>query len=121
MKSQREECVQVPSYRLPNDTKPETYNLSLHTEISKGKFDYDGFVRISILIVNRAWEVHSKGLSIKSIQLLNTNGAGTIALLPWRTNNVNDFLIIPTKSVALLPGKRYRLDLEFAGVLREGF
>lgn len=57
---------------------------------------------------------------MKSIQLLNANGAGTIALLPWQNNNVTDFLIIPTKSVALLPGKRYRLDIKFAGVLGEG-
>lgn len=116
--------VRKVNYRLPNETKPETYELSLRTRISEGEFDYDGIVTITVLIVNvtRELTIHSKGLEIRSIRLSNINGTGTIALLPYRINNETDFLIIPTKSVELLPGSRYRLVIEFSGDLqRERF
>lgn len=108
------------SYRLPNDTKPETYNISLRTGISEGEFDYDGFISINILVVNATREVtiHTRRLKIKSIRLNNANGVGTIDLSPWRTNEETDFLIIPTKLEELLPGSRYRLDIKFGGELR---
>lgn len=107
------------SYRLPNDTKPETYHITLRTGISEGQFNYDGFVSINILIVNVTREVtiHSKKLEIKSIRLHNETDS--IELLPWRANNVTDFLIIPTKNAELMPGSRYRLDISFAGILQE--
>lgn len=106
-------------YRLPNDTKPETYNISLRTGISEGKFDYDGFISINILIVNATREVtiHSRMLKIESIRLSDANGMGQIDLLPWRTNKKTGFLIIPTKSVELSSGRRHRLDIKFSGVL----
>lgn len=107
------------SYRLPNDTKPETYNISLRTGISEGQFDFDGSIAINILVVNATREVtiHSQKLNIQSICL--SNATNTIDLLPWRTNTQIDFLIIPTKSVELLPGSRYQLSLKFGGQLQE--
>lgn len=109
-------------YRLPNGTKPETYDLSLRTGISMGEFDYDGLMIINILVLNATRELtlHSKGLRITSVRMSDTNGTGVIALLPWRTNNATDFLIIPTKSAELLAGNRYRLDIKFAGELQRG-
>lgn len=114
------------NYRLPNDTKPETYDLSLRTRIGEGEFDYDGLMTIIVLIVNATREltIHSKGLRIETIRLSNVNGTGTIALFPPRIYNETDFLTIPTKSSVLLPGSRYRLDIGFSGVLhkeRSGF
>lgn len=113
--SERSDQIQ---YRLPNDTKPETYNISLRTGISKGEFNYNGFISINILVVNATREVtiHSQALNIQSVRL--SNDTGSIDLLPWRSNNVTDFLIIPTKSAELFPGSRYRLDLKFSGELR---
>lgn len=112
------ECNERIGYRLPNNTKPETYDILLGTGISEGRFDYDGVMGIDILIVNATREVtlHSKNLTIKAIRLSNRNG--TIDLLPWRTSDVTNFLVVPTKSVELLPGRRYRLDIKFGGLLR---
>lgn len=109
------------SYRLPNDTRPETYEISLRISESfrHGHFVYDGSVGINILIVNATREVtiHARELKIQRIYL--SNDTYTVDLLPWRSNNITDFLIIPTKSVELLAGDRYRLDIEFAGVMRD--
>lgn len=107
------------SYRLPNDTKPETYNISLRTGISEGQFDFDGSIAINILILNATREVtiHSQKLNIQSIRL--SNATDMIDLLPWRANTETDFLIIPTKSVELLPSSRYQLSLKFSGHLQE--
>lgn len=107
------------SYRLPNNTKPETYHISLRTGISEGLFDYDGIIAINILVVNATREVtlHSQDLNIKSIHL--SNASTTIDLLPWRSSNVTDFLVIPTKSVELLPGSRFTLEIKFASDLLE--
>lgn len=106
------------NYRLPNDTKPETYHISLQTDISEGRFDYNGYICINILIVNatRAVTIHARDLNIISIRL--SNGSSVISLMPWRRNTKTDFLTIPTKSVEMLPGDRYRLEVIFDGRLR---
>lgn len=106
-------------YRLPNDTTPEAYNISLWTGISEGRFGFDGLITIDLLVVNatRKVTIHSRKLNIKFVRL--SNATGTIDLLPWRNNAANDFLIIPTKSDELAPGSRYQLDLKFAGKLQQ--
>lgn len=115
------------TYRLPSNTKPETFNLSLHTRISEGHFDYDGLVSTNILVMNatRVITVHSVELTIQSIQLSHANGSKTaIELLPWQINNDTQFLVIPTKNIELQRGTRYRLDIKFVGTLNsyaEGF
>lgn len=103
-------------YRLPNNTRPETYNLSVRTNVHKDDFDYDGNISINILIVNATREIilHSKNLFISSIRL--SNATDTVETT-WDTDETTDFLIITTKGAELLPGSRYRLDIEFEGVL----
>lgn len=107
------------SYRLPNDTRPETYNISLRTRICDGDFNYDGLVSIQILVMNatRNVTIHSHELSIHDIQLIDIQSSSTIDLLPWRINSDTDFLIIPTENAELQPGNRYRLDIKFSGEL----
>lgn len=108
------------TYRLPSNTKPETYNISLRTGISEGRFDYDGQVSINILVVNatRVITLHSQNSEIQRIQL--SRGDDTIELLPWQSDDDTEFLTIPTKSVELQPGSRYRLDIDFTGTLNSG-
>lgn len=109
------------NYRLPNHTKPESYDISFRTHIGEGRFDYDGFIGINILIVNATREVtiHARQLNIKFIRL--SSGTGKIDLLPWRSDDRTDFLTIATKFVELMPGDRYRLDIVFTGELRNDF
>lgn len=119
-----DESIDRISYRLPNDTKPENYKISLRMGNSEDQRDYNGSISINISIVNatRAVTIHARELDIKSIRL--SNETGPIALLPWRIDNITDFLTIPTKNVELLRGSRYRLGIEFAGQLKtnlEGF
>lgn len=106
-------------YRLPNETVPETYDISLTTRIDQSNFDFLGTVQIKVFVVNttRQITVHARQLTINEIQLYGETGS-SIDLLPWNYNVVTEFLTIPTKSINLEKGKRYRLIIYYTGVLR---
>lgn len=106
-------------YRLPNTTVPETYDISLITRIDQAQFDFLGTVKINIFVVNttRQVTVHTRQLTINNVQLFdNTNRK--VDLLPWYYNKVTEHLTIPTRNIDLVQGKRYRLEIDYAGILR---
>lgn len=107
------------TYRLPNNTKPEHYDISLMTRIDQASFDFSGIVRIDFVVLSNTREItlHARQLTVKDIRLLN--GTQAIPLLSYSYNVVMDFLMIPTDNVDLLEGKRYTLDIQYEGILRK--
>lgn len=106
-------------YRLPNETVPETYDISLSTLIDQGQFDFTGTVKINIFVVNttRQVTVHIRQLTITSVNCTDENG-NQVNLRPWQFDVVTEFLTIPTESVELVKGKRYQLEIQYTGILR---
>lgn len=106
-------------YRLPNETVPLAYDISLITRIDQAQFDFLGTVKITIFVVNttRQVTVHSRQLTINRVQLFDDNNQ-SVELLPWYHNVVTEFLTIPTRNADLLPGRQYHLEIEYAGELR---
>lgn len=106
-------------YRLPNDTVPLTYDISLITRIDQAQFDFFGTVKINIFVVNttRQVTVHTRQLTINRVQLFDDNNR-LVELLPFYYNVVTEFLTIPTRNVDLVQGRRYHLEIDYAGVLR---
>lgn len=111
------------SYRLPNTTHPETYDISLFTRIDQNNFDFDGQVKIGIVVDRDTREIvlHARQLTITTVQLKRIVGsmAITIPILPFTFEVQTEFLRIQTVNLNLVPGDQLELEITYNGVLRE--
>lgn len=124
--TQRIENVEVRQddgrrYRLPNDTAPETYDITLTTRIDNGNFEFSGFVQIGIL-ANEATQritLHHRRLTIISVELWSTTTTPQeIPVGAFSYDAELEFLQIPVPS-GLTAGSRYLLSIDYMGTLRE--
>lgn len=108
------------NYRLPNNTKPENYDITLITHIDENDFNFTGRVVITLRAIEASNNItiHARQLKIKSIEL--TTGSGTGVKLNSHTyDDITEFLVIPTQT-ELRAGTQYILTIEYAGILRTG-
>lgn len=105
------------TYRLPNNTKPETIFrwarasekvISIRWTLQHQYFGGDYHLSDTI---------HSEDSKIEEILLCRSGER--IEPLPWQSISDTQFLIIPTKKDELQSGSRYRLDIN--GFLRTIF
>lgn len=108
------------NYRLPNNTKPEYYDITLITSIDRGEFDFSGTVKISIRILEDSSSItlHARQLTLTSIRLTDLMGV-EIRLRPHIYDIVREFITITTDDVKLLVNQNYILTIAYIGVLRE--
>lgn len=110
------------NYRLPNNTHPETYDISLITRVDVGDFNFTGFVRIGIVVDHSTREIvlHARQLVITNVKLFRQSGKGFVDVktLPFKYDNIPEFLIIPTEGVDLNAGDRLKLEIYYNGELR---
>lgn len=106
------------NFRLPNNTVPENYIISLRTWIHEGNFTFTGVVTIDVRPTEPTdfITVHQEGFTIGDIQLSSEDS--DIPFEPFEYNSTLDFLTIPT-SVNLNPRQRYSLRIEYSGTLRD--
>lgn len=106
-------------YRLPNDTVPETYDITLTTQINDADFIFYGNVRIGILTreATQRITIHHRQLTIIVIRLWTTTGQ-QIGVNPYSYDATLEFLEIPVETT-LPAGTRYVLDIDYMGTLRE--
>lgn len=111
------------SYRLPNDTVPETYDITLTTRIDNANFIFNGNVRIGILAreATQLITLHHRQLTIVDVHLWTTaNPPQEIAVGDYRYDPVVEFLEIPvTLLPGLVAGTRYVLSIDYTGTLRQ--
>ncbi|XP_037030608.1 aminopeptidase N-like [Bradysia coprophila] len=107
-------------YRLPNDTVPETYDITLTTRIDNADFVFNGSVRIGIY-VNESTQLitlHHRQLTVINVQLWTTaSPAQEVVLGAYSYDPVLEFLQIPV-TVNLTAGARYTLSIDYIGTLR---
>lgn len=110
----REDAQQ--NYRLPNSTKPVSYDVTLKTYLEKNDFHFDGFLTIIIQAVNETSEIklHHRQLKIDTIALLKD---GNDIYSNNSYNNVTEILTINAEE-NLVPDKTYELKFSYAGDLR---
>lgn len=72
----KDSAVTNHSYRLPNNTKPEVYNLFFETNIDKGDFNFNGeiIIKINVLEETDRITLHQHGLKIYSVKLTSNSG-----------------------------------------------
>lgn len=113
------ESANKVSYRLPNNTKPESYDIELITNIDKNEFIFLGLVTINLIVLESSSEIklHARKLAIKSVKLTTKNGH-SIDLKPFTYDTTTEFLTIPAE-VVLEQNSKYILTIEYVGKLRE--
>lgn len=110
------------NYRLPNHTHPETYDISLSTRVDKNIFDFNGFVRIGIVVDQTTNEIvlHARQLVVSNVRLVRFSGSVPIdvRLSPHNYEVVPEFLRIRTDNINLMAGDRLSLEITYSGTLR---
>lgn len=104
-------------YRLPNNTKPINYDITLITNIDKNEFNFSGVAVISLQVLETSANItlHARQLTIKSVKLTTLSGI-MIRLNPSTYDATTEFLTIPTQN--LYKDMNYVLTIEYSGELR---
>lgn len=105
------------TYRLPNTTKPNSYDVSLRTWIHEGNFQFNGSVRIDISIeeATNSITLHHRYLTVGDVRLWS--GETSIPILSQSYNATLEFFTVSVQDT-LLPGEAYTLDIDYSGTLR---
>lgn len=109
-------------YRLPNDTRPETYDIYISTTIHNENFTFEGTVSILLLVTSETSSItlHSHRLhTIHDVSLQEEGSSTPILLGSTAFDNSNNFLTIPLLTGVLENEKRYLLHIVFAGMLQD--
>lgn len=108
------------NYRLPNNTKPSGYGITLRTRVDKGEFNFTGNVVIYLEVLKENTStitLHARKLTIAKVVL--KTGISVIATNEPTYDEETEFLTIPLTSDKLLVGKSYELSIDYMGELRE--
>lgn len=110
--------VEKINYRIPNNTKPESYDITLTTNIDRNEFSFSGrvVIKLRVLEASKNITIHSHQFDIKTIKLATTTGTA-IKLNPHSYDNVTEFLVIPSQT-ELQKDAQYSLTIEYSGELR---
>lgn len=109
-------------YRLPNNTVPIRYDVSLKTDVHRGDKAFTGTVKITIRALENTNEItlHYRQLTIESIDLF-TNPT-TLVLLEknvyYDEKSDVEFLIIQSKN-QLIVNQIYVVEIKYHGILRD--
>lgn len=110
-------------YRLPNDTKPETYDIHISTSVHNQDFTFEGTVSILLLVTSETSSItlHSHRLhTIHDMSLLEESTGNPVELASATYDNSNNFLTIPLLAGGVLErDKRYLLHIVFSGILQD--
>lgn len=108
----------ISTYRLPNNTRPDTYNISLRTWIHEGNPTFFGSVRIGIVAIESTdyIRLHHNVQQLDSVRVLTTDEL-PIAIGAYTYNRTYTFLTIPVIGSNLTQGTRYFIDIDFVGTM----
>lgn len=109
-------------YRLPNDTKPETYDITLSTRVDIQNFTFEGKVIIGIAVVESTTTItlQYRQLTILMVRLWTvTNPPVAVDINDFTYDPAVEFLRIPIAGDPLLANSRYMLEIDYTGTLRQ--
>lgn len=106
------------SYRLPNNTRPETYDVNIRTWIDQNNATFTGSVRIGILAVESTNFIrfHHNVRDLESVQVFASDET-PITIGDISYNPQYDFLTIPIVGNNLTQGLRYFVDIDYVGFM----
>ena len=107
-------------YRLPNDTYPLHYDVSLKTEIHLGDFSFTGIVDIIFECITQTnlITIQERQLTIIKVDLFDVNDVVIEEDILFTEEADREFLLIPTRQF-LTVGTQYKLKIYYSGILRQ--
>jgi aminopeptidase N len=108
------------SLRLPETSIPLHYDLLMSTEIHLGARNFNGNVKIDIEIKEETETItlHSRGLSIISLKLFDDEKIQIESI--YSLNVEKEFLIILSTSRTFKTGEKFKIEIEFSGLMQLG-
>lgn len=107
------------TYRLPNNTRPETYDINLRTSIHEANPTFRGSVRIGIVAVESTNNItlHHNVQQLNSVRVVTADEV-PIPIGSYSYNRTYTFLTIPMAAGSnLTQGMRYFIDIDFVGTM----
>lgn len=108
------------NYRLPNNTYPEHYDLTLTTNVHTGERDFTGTVIIDIVIVEATTEIVLHARQLEGFQVTIKNpSTGLSEELSYSYEVEREFLTLKRKINTPFPaGSKWQLTIVYKGKLR---
>lgn len=105
------------TFRLPNDTRALTYDVSIRTWINEGNFTFTGTVRIEIIAEESTNTItlHHRELTIEDVTLLSEAG-DPIEIGATSYDSVFEFFTIPVPN-NLTVGNVYFIVINYRGIM----
>src|SRR5262249_33052279 len=99
------------TYRLPNNSRPNFYRVDLATWIHEENFMFQGFVEITIGILETSNRIvlHQRQLNITSFELRDLNGIFLNVSMTY--DPIREFLIFEVPENSLEAGSRFWLTI----------
>lgn len=118
--AQYRDDVDGKDYRLPNNTIPIRYDISLTTDVHSGDTAFSGVVRIRIEAVENTNQItlHFRQLTIESVALYTATGASLQENVPFSEVDDLEFLVIQPIT-ALVATLQYVVEISYRGLLRD--
>lgn len=106
------------TYRLPNNTRPETYDINIRTWIDENNGTFTGSVRIGIVAVESTnfIRLHHDVQEIQSVRVLTTDNV-PISIGDHSYNAQYDFFTIPIVGSNLTQGTSYFVEIDYVGFM----
>lgn len=107
-------------YRLPNNTLPLHYNISLRTNIHRGDFVFDGRVHIHVKVLEDSDTItlHYRQLAIRNVNILDVNGTIIQENVRFTMTHPLEFLDISPR-IPLTINDEFIVDVSYRGILRD--
>lgn len=112
---------QFPTYRLPNDSIPLKYEITLRTDIHLGRFDFNGNVKIHVKILEPTNEItlHYRQITINRVDFHDSTGLNLFLNLSFQTVASREFLIISIPQILPIDGE-FIVEIQYQGEIRDG-
>lgn len=110
-----------PNYRLPNNTSPSHYDVTLTTNVHTGNLDFKGVVVITIRVdleETKSIVLHARQLANYSATLLDTVTSISKRLNPGYASDTEFLTLTPEDNSELVQGRIYTVTIEYDGKLR---
>jgi len=107
--------------RLPDDTEPELYALSVVPDFDAVNPSFSGRVDILILVKTTTAEItfNSKDLVLHEIRITDDNTNGDVGVDSWKY--IEDLEQVKVKITGLIFAKRkYTIHIDYSGYLNDG-
>lgn len=117
----RLELVEEQSYRLPNHTIPEHYDVDIFTKVHLKEDVFNGTVKINIAVLEDTKKVvlHARQLTIDSAKIID-DATSIDCSADYPTQNPTEFLTItPKNGQTLTRGKKLVVEIKYNGKLRQ--